>query len=195
MPKRRRRRKAAGGVGRDRQSKGDFNLINDATPLRVCFNHQDTLQQVDRMFTVNFRMSSEWAVSINNMESLGSCAAAGLEPAGRTPAPGGCFSLLVSGGSRPRRTGVGALWPGSFLSGKFPGLPTKIRAPGSLPRKTTGSVIRGWGLGIGWLLSFHLFPRNVKLPPWDSDQGTPLALWSSLVAPYPKAPGNPGRPS
>lgn len=139
MPRRRRRRKAAVGVGRDRQSKSDFNLINDGTPLRVCFNHQDTLQQVDRMFTVNLRMSSEWAVSINNMESLG-CAAACLEPAGRTPASGGSFSLLVSGGSRPRRTGVGALWPGSFLSGKFPGLPTKIRAPDK-PRKTTGSVI------------------------------------------------------
>lgn len=62
----------SGEAERRRARCGCFNLINDRTPLRVCFNNQDTLQQVDRMFAVNLHMSSERAVSINNAE----CAAA-----------------------------------------------------------------------------------------------------------------------
>lgn len=62
-----------------------FNLINDGTPLRVCFNNQDTLQQVDRMFAVNLHMSSEQAVSINNVQEHAGCAAA--SPGARQVAP------------------------------------------------------------------------------------------------------------
>ena len=67
-----RRRREAAGEWSGKAEKGQarrryFNLINDRTPLRVCFNNQDTLQQVDRMFAVNLHMSSARAVSINNV--------------------------------------------------------------------------------------------------------------------------------
>lgn len=66
----RRRQEAAWGpsgkIEKDGAKPDCFNLINDCTPLRVCFNNQDTLQQVDRMFAVNLHMSSEQAVNINN---------------------------------------------------------------------------------------------------------------------------------
>lgn len=39
--------------------RGELNLINDATPLRVCSNRQDTLRRADRMFAVNLHVSSE----------------------------------------------------------------------------------------------------------------------------------------
>lgn len=64
---------------------GYFNLINDCTPLRVCFNNQDTLQQVDRMFAVNLHMSSEQAVNINKAGASGCSQALRGEAAGRTP--------------------------------------------------------------------------------------------------------------
>lgn len=65
--RRRRRREAAGKAEKGQARRRYFNLINDRTPLRVCFNNQDTLQQVDRMFAVNLHMSSVQAVSINNV--------------------------------------------------------------------------------------------------------------------------------
>lgn len=40
-----------------------FNLMNDGAPYPVCFNNQDTLQQLDRMFTVNLHMSAAQAAS------------------------------------------------------------------------------------------------------------------------------------
>lgn len=70
--------------------RGYFNLINDRTPLRVCFNNQDTLQQVDRMFAVNLHMSSEQAVSINNVREHNALQPL-LEPAGCSPVPGWAF--------------------------------------------------------------------------------------------------------
>lgn len=74
---RRRRLWWVGGRGVSRKAeqgqarRSYFNLINDHTPLRVCFNNQDTLRQVDRMFAVNLHMSSERAVSINNVRERG----------------------------------------------------------------------------------------------------------------------------
>lgn len=83
---------------------GYFNLINDCTPLRVCFNNQDTLQQVDRVFTVNLHMSSEQAASINNVGASGCSQALGGEAAGHTPAPQP--PRPVSGGPSQRRRGM-----------------------------------------------------------------------------------------
>lgn len=83
---------------------GYFNLINDCTPLRVCFNNQDTLQQVDRMFAVNLHMSSEQAVNINKAGASGCSQALRGEAAGRTPTshplppPILCLCLEVLGG-------------------------------------------------------------------------------------------------
>lgn len=127
----------AGKAEKGQARRGYFNMINDRTPLRVCFNNQDTLQQVDRMFAVNLHMSSEQAMSINSVRENHV-----LQPLQVAPlAPGGCLSLLVSGSSGQRRTGVRAVWPGYFLSGEFPGLPTKIRAPYDLLRKTTAGMM------------------------------------------------------
>lgn len=102
------------GSGQGRQKRGQarrryFNLINDRIPLRVCFNNQDTLQQVDRMFAVNLHMSSAGAVSINNVRECAGCATA--SPGARQVAP---LSLLLSGGSCQRRIEVGALQTGFF---------------------------------------------------------------------------------
>lgn len=83
---------------------GYFNLINDCTPLRVCFNNQDTLQQVDRMFAVNLHMSSEQAVNINNSgASGGSRLSEGRQqvapqPLTPPPPPILCLCLEVLGG-------------------------------------------------------------------------------------------------
>lgn len=101
------RRRKATGEWSGKAEKGQarrryFNLINDRTPLRVCFNNQDTLQQVDRMFAVNLHMSSARAVSINNVRECAGCAAA--SPGARQVAP---LSLLRSGGSCQRRKGLG----------------------------------------------------------------------------------------
>lgn len=135
------RRREATGEWSGKAEKGQarlryFNLINDRTPLRVCFNNQDTLQQVDRMFAVNLHMSSVRAVSINNVRECAGCAAA--SPGAQQVAP---LSLLQSGGSCQRRKGVGELQARSFLSGEFPGLLTKVRAPDSLLREATAGVI------------------------------------------------------
>lgn len=120
------------GEAEKRQARcGYFNLINDRTPLRVCFNNQDTLQQVDRMFAVNLHMSSERAVSVNNVLECAGCVAASAGARQVAPLSSGRrFSLLVSGVSGQRRAGGGggALWSRSFLSREFPGLPAKIRA-------------------------------------------------------------------
>ena len=94
------------GAGRGQARCGYFNLINDRTPLRVCFNNQDTLQRVDGMFAVDLHVSSEWAVSIKNVASPG-YATASLEPAGHIPVPVGAslsWCLRVAHG----RSGVGA---------------------------------------------------------------------------------------
>lgn len=85
----------AGGQGR----RGYFNLINDRTPLRVCFNNQDTLQQVDRMFAVNLHMSSVRAVNINNTQEQDVPCSLSCSTQVAPLSPGGCRSHLVSGGS------------------------------------------------------------------------------------------------
>lgn len=132
----RRRREAAGcwggrsGEAEKRQARcAYFNLINDRTPLRVCFNNQDTLQQVDRVFAVNLHMSSERAVSINNVPECAGCTAASAGAGQVAPRPlagaslSWCLRSVVGGG-----WGWGTLRWRSFLSREFPGLPTKIRA-------------------------------------------------------------------
>lgn len=162
VPRRRRRRE--GGQGQARR--GDLNLINEATPLRVCFNHQDTLQQVDRMFTVNLHMSSERAVSLRTVRAGGRAGAASLGP-GRPSVP------LVSGGSGQTRPDGGhcGLDPSSW---EFPGLPTKIRAPGGSLRKTAALCSEAgsgrWPLG----------PRGQHRPRCSS-ASSPLALGSQLL--------------
>lgn len=55
----------------------------------------------------------------------------------------------MSGGGSQRKTEVGALWLGSFLSGEFPDFPTKIRAPDGLLRKTIAVPSE---TGIAWCL-------------------------------------------
>jgi hypothetical protein len=107
----RRRQEAVWGSSRKTEKEqaklGYFNLINDCTPLRVCFNNQDTLQQVDRMFAVNLHMSSERAVNINNAGASG-CSRA-LRGGSRShpnlshPHP---FSLSGSGGPSQRSEGM-----------------------------------------------------------------------------------------
>lgn len=96
MQGRQRMREAAeaGGQGR----RGYFNLINDRTPLRVCFNNQDTLQQVDRMFAVNLHMSSVRAVNINNTQEQDVPYSLSCSTQVAPLSPGGCRSHLVSGG-------------------------------------------------------------------------------------------------
>ena len=121
-----------GATGKRQARCGYFNLINDRTPLRVCFNNQDTLQQVDRMFAVNLHMSSERAVSINNVPERAGCAAASpgagqvapLSPAGASLS--WCLGSVVRGGGQDR-TGVGAGGWKSFLSRESSGLPAKVR--------------------------------------------------------------------
>lgn len=96
---------------------GYFNLINDCTPLRVCFNNQDTLQQVDRMFPVNLHMSSGQAVNINNVGASGcsqlwegrqQVAPQPLNSPTPVPRPG-------SGGPSQRRKGMWEMKASSYL--------------------------------------------------------------------------------
>lgn len=94
---------------------GYFNLINDCTPLRVCFNNQDTLQQVDRMFAVNLHMSSGQAVNINNVGASRCSRALGGEAAGRTPTPQPPHPRPGSGGPSQRRKGVWEMKASSYL--------------------------------------------------------------------------------
>lgn len=135
VPRRQRRRGAAGGwAGKAEKGQarhGYFNLMNDHTPLRVCFNNQDTLQQVDRMFAVNLHMSSEQAVSINYAWAPAARGRLSPRPGSHpTPLPGAPLAHPVSGGQQPQDGSEGHFW--HFLSGESSGLPTKIRVLSSL---------------------------------------------------------------
>lgn len=155
---------------------GYFNVINDRTPLRVCFNNQDTLQQVDRMFAVNLHMSSERAVSVNNGQALRMRRSLSWRPrpAGSTQSCGhpllSCPPLLCLQAPARGEQNEGrwmllspwAIWSGSLLPREFPGLPIKIRASELLVQKThCGYYLR---LESGSRCLNAAFPRNFKLP-------------------------------
>lgn len=175
--------------------RGYFNLINDRAPLRVCFNNQDTLQQVDRMFAVNLHMSSEQAVSINNVREHKALQPL-LEPAGRAPlSPGGRFSLLVSRGSGQRRTGVRGTLAGVFPFWGVPRSPHQNKSTIRLAQKNHCGYDVSWNGSIGWCIfrqqmsKFSYFPGMLNFHPRIRVRVTPL------VAPARNTPGNPGSPS
>lgn len=144
VPRRERKRRAAEGwAGKAEKGQarhGYFNLINDHTPLRVCFNNQDTLQQVDRMFAVNLHMSSEQAVSVNSAWTQAPCRRLSPSPRVAPLSPGGCFSRPPGvWGQQPREDRSEGHF-GYFLSGESSGPPTKIRVWSGLLRQTTAGV-------------------------------------------------------
>lgn len=172
----RRRRGREGGQGQARR--GDLNLINDATPLRVCFNHQDTLQQVDRMFTVNLHMSSERAVSLRTVRA----GAASLGPQA-DPCPQ--RALLSPGvwGQWAEEAGRRALWPGSFLSG-VPRSPHQNKSPRRLTQKNRCPVLGGRKPGAGrWVLADSTGPSAAA-----SQEGSTSSLLSGLSCSCSKGP-------
>ena len=109
------RRREAAGEWSGKAEKGQarrryFNLINDRIPLRVCFNNQDTLQQVDRMFAVNLHMSSAGAVSINNVRECADALQPLQEPGRYHPCLSCCLGAAARGGRES----------GHFRQGFFP---------------------------------------------------------------------------